>query len=83
MYKASTPRQHGGLREVCPHCHSDRLKKKVTVTCQDCGAVLREWSSDVNTDATGNLTRDQNQETQGQVDDESFQQEQEPATPQM
>jgi transcription initiation factor TFIIIB Brf1 subunit/transcription initiation factor TFIIB len=80
-YTVSTPRQHGGLREVCPHCHSDRLKKKVTVTCQDCGAVLRERSSDVNTDATGNLTTDQNQETQRQVDDESFQPEQEPATP--
>jgi hypothetical protein len=80
-YTVSTPRQHGGLHEVCPHCHSERLKKKVTMTCQDCGAVLRESSSDVNTDATGNLTRENNQETQRQVDDESFQPEQEPATP--
>ena len=82
-YTVSTPRQHGGLREVCPHCHSDRLKKKVTVTCQDCGAVLREWSSDVNMDATGNLTRENNQDTQRQVDHESFLPEQEPATPQV
>jgi hypothetical protein len=80
-HKVNTPRQHGGLREVCPHYHSDRLKKKVTVTCQDCGAVLRERSSDVNTDATGNLTRENNQETQGQVDDEYLLPEQEPATP--
>jgi transcription initiation factor TFIIIB Brf1 subunit/transcription initiation factor TFIIB len=80
-YTVNTPRQHGGPREVCPHCHSERLKKKVTVTCQDCGAVLRESSSDVNTDATGNLTRENNQETQRQVDDGPFQPEQEPATP--
>jgi transcription initiation factor TFIIIB Brf1 subunit/transcription initiation factor TFIIB len=80
-YTVSTPRQHGGLREVCPHCHSERLKKKVTVTCQDCGAVLRESSSDVNTDATGNLTTDTNQDTQRQVDDGYPQPEQEPATP--
>jgi hypothetical protein len=80
-YMVSTPRQHGGLREVCPHCRSSRLKKKVTVTCQDCGAVLRESSSDVNTDATDNLTRDKNQDTQRQVDDESFLPEQEPTTP--
>jgi hypothetical protein len=80
-YTVSTPRQHGGLREVCPHCHGERLKKKVTVICQDCGAVLRESSSDVNTDAAGNLTRDKNQETHRQVDDESFLPEQEPTTP--
>jgi transcription initiation factor TFIIIB Brf1 subunit/transcription initiation factor TFIIB len=81
MYTVNTPRQHGGPREVCPHCHSERLKKKVTVTCQDCGAVLRESSSDVNTDATGNLTRENNQNTQRQVDDGYPQPEQEPATP--
>ncbi len=80
-YTVSTPRQHGGLREVCPHCHSERLKKKVTVICQDCGAVLRESSSDVNTNVAGNLTREKNQETHRQVDDGSPQPEQEPATP--
>jgi hypothetical protein len=78
-YAVATPRQHGGLREVCPHCHSDRLKKKVIVVCQDCGAIISESTSDINPDAMGNLPLENNQETQGQVADEY--QEPEPTTP--
>jgi len=51
-YTVATPRQHGGLREVCPHCHSDRLKKKVIVVCQECGAIISEHTSDFNSGAT-------------------------------
>ncbi len=47
-YAVATPRQHGGLREVCPHCHSDRLKKKVIVVCQECGAIISEHTSAIN-----------------------------------
>ena len=79
-YTAATPRQHGGLREICPHCHSDRLKKQVIVVCQDCGAIISEHTSDINPDAKGNLPLDKNQETQGQVADE-YLEAQEPTTP--
>jgi hypothetical protein len=78
-YAVATPRQHGGLREVCPHCHSDRLKKKVIVACQECGAIISEHTSDINPGANGNLPIENNQETQGQVANEY--RELEPTTP--
>ncbi len=79
-YTVATPRQHGGLRQICPHCQSDRLKKHVIIVCQECGAIISEHASEVNPDARGNLPRDENHETQGQVADESVEA-QEPATP--
>jgi transcription initiation factor TFIIIB Brf1 subunit/transcription initiation factor TFIIB len=78
-YAVATPRQHGGLHEVCPHCHSDRLKKKVIVVCQECGAIISEHTSDINPGANGNLPIENNQETQRQVADECP----EPTTPPM
>lgn len=48
LYHVEKPRNHGGERLLCPHCQSDRLQKKVTITCMDCGAVLDERSSQVN-----------------------------------
>lgn len=47
-YHVEKPRNHGGERLLCPHCQSDRLQKKVTITCMGCGAVLDEHSSEVN-----------------------------------
>jgi hypothetical protein len=41
-YKVETPRNHGGERQLCPHCQSDRLQRKVTMTCMNCGSVLDE-----------------------------------------
>src|SRR5215469_961620 len=48
QYQVEQPRNHGGERERCPHCHSDRLQKKVTITCMACGTVLDEAISLVN-----------------------------------
>ena len=79
-YTVAMPRQHGGLREICPHCHSERLKKKVIVVCQDCGAIISEHASEINPDAKGNLPREHNQQTQGQLADESLEAP-EPTTP--
>src|SRR5215472_8491449 len=50
-YVVATPRQHGGLRQICPHCHSDRLKKQVIIVCQDCGAIVSEHTSEINPNA--------------------------------
>jgi hypothetical protein len=47
-YKVETPRNHGGERQLCPHCHSDRLQRKVIMTCMHCGSVLDEKISLVN-----------------------------------
>jgi hypothetical protein len=47
-YRVEKPRNHGGERLLCPHCQSDRLRKKVTIICMGCGAVLDEHSSEVN-----------------------------------
>jgi hypothetical protein len=47
-YHVEKPRNHGGARLLCPHCHSDRLQKKVTIICMGCGAVLNEHTSQVN-----------------------------------
>lgn len=41
-YHVTKPRNHGGERQRCPHCHSDRLQKKVTITCMGCGMLLDE-----------------------------------------
>jgi hypothetical protein len=51
-YHVEKPRNHGGERLLCPHCHSDRLQKKVIITCMGCGAVLDEHSSQVNKEAS-------------------------------
>jgi transcription initiation factor TFIIIB Brf1 subunit/transcription initiation factor TFIIB len=48
QYKVETPRNHGGERQLCPHCHSDRLQRKVTIICMHCGSVLDEKISLVN-----------------------------------
>jgi hypothetical protein len=48
QYKVQQPRNHGGERQRCPHCHSDRLQKKVTITCMACSTVLDEAISLVN-----------------------------------
>src|SRR5215471_16137722 len=47
-YKVEQPRNHGGERQLCPHCQSDRLQRKVTITCMSCGSVLDEKISLVN-----------------------------------
>jgi transcription initiation factor TFIIIB Brf1 subunit/transcription initiation factor TFIIB len=47
-YKVEQPRNHGGERQLCPHCHSDRLRRKMTITCMSCGSVLDEKTSLVN-----------------------------------
>src|SRR5215470_4039305 len=47
-YRVDQPRNHGGERQICPHCQSDRLQRKITVTCIDCGAVLDTHISEVN-----------------------------------
>lgn len=47
-YKVEQPRNHGGERQLCPHCHSDRLQRRVTMTCMYCGSVLDEKISLVN-----------------------------------
>jgi hypothetical protein len=47
-YKVKTPRNHGGERLLCPHCQSDRLQRKVIMTCMNCGSVLDEKISLVN-----------------------------------
>src|SRR5512135_1259344 len=47
-YKVETPRNHGGERQLCPHCQSDRLRRKVIMTCMHCGSVLEEKISLVN-----------------------------------
>jgi len=80
-YAIAAPRQHGGLREICPHCHSERLKKKIIVVCQECGAIISEQSSEINPDANGNLPTDNTQETQEQVADVDVEPAQEPTTP--
>ncbi len=48
QYKVEQPRNHGGERQLCPHCHSDRLQRKVTITCMQCGSILDEKISLVN-----------------------------------
>jgi transcription initiation factor TFIIIB Brf1 subunit/transcription initiation factor TFIIB len=48
QYQVEQPRNHGGERQLCPHCHSDRLQRKVTITCMHCGSVLDEKISLVN-----------------------------------
>src|SRR5215469_7842972 len=48
QYQVEQPRNHGGERQRCPHCHSDRLQKKITITCMACGTVLDEAISLVN-----------------------------------
>src|SRR5260221_8720358 len=48
QYQVEQPRNHGGERQRCPHCHSDRLQRKVTSTCMNCGSVLEEKISLVN-----------------------------------
>jgi hypothetical protein len=50
LYRAKKPRNHGGERLLCLHCHSDRLQKKVTITCMSCGSVIDERTSQVNQD---------------------------------
>src|SRR5260370_19993415 len=50
QYRVAKPRNHGGDRLTCPHCQSDRLPKKVNITCMGCGAILDERSSHVNKD---------------------------------
>jgi hypothetical protein len=47
-FKVETPRNHGGERQLCPHCQSDRLQRKVSMTCMNCGSVLDEKISLVN-----------------------------------
>lgn len=46
-YHVEKPRNHGGERLRCPHCYSDRLQKKVIITCMGCGAVLEEQASQI------------------------------------
>jgi len=48
QYKVEQPRNHGGERQLCPHCQSDRLQRKVTITCMQCGSVVDENTSLVN-----------------------------------
>ena len=48
QYQVEQPRNHGGERQRCPHCHSERLQKKVILTCMNCGSVLDEKISPVN-----------------------------------
>jgi hypothetical protein len=48
QYRVEQPRNHGGERQVCPHCHSDRLQRKVIITCMQCGSILDEKISLVN-----------------------------------
>jgi len=48
QYQVEQSRNHGGERQHCPHCQSDRLQRKVTVTCMACGTVLDEAISLVN-----------------------------------
>ncbi|HEY0753931.1 MAG TPA: hypothetical protein VGD98_08230, partial [Ktedonobacteraceae bacterium] len=48
QFQAKKRRNHGGERLRCPHCQSDRLRKKVTITCMCCGAVVDEKSRDLN-----------------------------------
>lgn len=50
QYRVEKPRNHGGERLLCPHCQSDRLQKKVIITCMGCGAILDEHASLVNRD---------------------------------
>ncbi|HEY3992815.1 MAG TPA: hypothetical protein VGM01_08020, partial [Ktedonobacteraceae bacterium] len=52
-YHVEKPRNHGGERLICPHCHSDRLQKKVTVTCMGCGAILDQHTSLINKEDPG------------------------------
>lgn len=33
---------HGGKRQPCPHCGSERRKRTVIDTCADCGEILRQ-----------------------------------------
>jgi len=42
------PRNHGGAREICPDCGSDRIQKRVICTCKDCGRVIRDNVKDLN-----------------------------------
>jgi hypothetical protein len=42
------PRNHGGARETCPDCGSDRIQKRVICTCKDCGRVIRDNVKDLN-----------------------------------
>jgi hypothetical protein len=35
-------RKHGGIPPECPYCHSVHLRKRVTISCIDCGKVLSD-----------------------------------------
>ncbi len=48
QFQAKQRRNHGGERLRCPHCQSDRLRKKVKIICMCCGAVVDEKSCDLN-----------------------------------
>lgn len=89
LYRADRPRNHGGERIICPHCRSDRLQRKVTVTCMACGSVLDTKTAPVNRESAEepvmpgivNLTTNITRESEGQVADTEKDQEQEPTTP--
>lgn len=95
-YKVETPRNHGGERQICPHCHSEQLQRKVTITCMNCGSVLDEKCNPVNqgshldvsdetqesaSDTNVNLTTNITNIPESQVDDSAIATSQEPATP--
>jgi hypothetical protein len=43
-----TPRNHGGQRQVCPECGSDRLTVRTRIVCEDCGTYHDEPPRPVN-----------------------------------
>jgi TOTE conflict system, Archaeo-Eukaryotic Primase domain len=75
-YKVETPRNHGGERQLYPHCHSDRLQKKVTMTCMHCGSVLDETISLVN---QGSHLDESQKSQDAQVENVHVEENQEPA----
>ena len=76
-YKAPTPRNHGGERRLCPHCQSDRLQRKVTITCMDCGSLLDETISLVN--QASQLDDSQKRQDHHQAENVQVEDDQEPA----
>ena len=77
QYRVEKPRNHGGERQRCPHCHSDRLQRKVTMTCMHCGSVLDEKISLVN--QASQLDESQKRQDRFQAENGQVEDDQEPA----
>ncbi len=66
-YSATKARNHGGDRKTCPACHSQRIRKKTTYTCMDCGTIFDQNITDFKDDEEETTAAAAHPQQQGDV----------------